>query len=193
MAILLRDKFRCLKCNNERIVVGNNLILRKLHLLYVPYEADPDIARNENIPSFYAGNFNAKFLYDKLSLAEYVRLTSIEHRSVFIAFTKETNQTEVEYGILTSPTLDVDFGDEISSVHIQKNLGRIEWLYTHGLNVHHKYYQDHLLPWQYPHKALVTFCKFCHDEHHIANEIPILDIHGNLKNSNFIEARFGSG
>ena len=34
------------------------------------------------------------------------------------------------------------------------------------LQVHHRYYEDGLLPWEYPDDALVTLCEDCHKDIH---------------------------
>ncbi len=31
-----------------------------------------------------------------------------------------------------------------------------------NLQVHHKYYNGHLLPWEYPDDVLITYCDLCH-------------------------------
>ena len=54
-----------------------------------------------------------------------------------------------------------------------------DWLYVFGLNVHHKYYQEQLAPWEYPDDALITYCKICHQNLHEVITIPWLDKFGN--------------
>lgn len=56
---------------------------------------------------------------------------------------------------------------------------KIDWVFAKGLNVHHTYYQDGLLPWQYPHEALETYCQPCHKRLHDNVKIPRLDHNGN--------------
>lgn len=34
------------------------------------------------------------------------------------------------------------------------------------LQVHHRYYEEGLLPWEYPDDALVTLCEECHKDIH---------------------------
>ena len=41
------------------------------------------------------------------------------------------------------------------------------------LNVHHKYYIEGRMPWDYPDDALVTLCEECHKREHQENEIEI--------------------
>ena len=46
------------------------------------------------------------------------------------------------------------------------------------LEVHHKYYLENTLPWQYPDDALVTLCNWCHQEVHDTTVIPVLSNEG---------------
>ena len=41
------------------------------------------------------------------------------------------------------------------------------------LNVHHRYYIDNNMPWEYPDEALVTLCEDCHRKEHKYNEIDV--------------------
>jgi hypothetical protein len=40
-----------------------------------------------------------------------------------------------------------------------------------NLQVHHKYYQEDLNPWEYPDDALSTLCYSCHKEFHLKNTV----------------------
>jgi hypothetical protein len=40
---------------------------------------------------------------------------------------------------------------------------------THNLNVHHLYYVQGSLAWEYPHNALIVLCKYCHKKWHDEN------------------------
>jgi hypothetical protein len=53
-----------------------------------------------------------------------------------------------------------------------------KWHYLFGLNVHHKYYQEGLYPWEYPDDALVTYCEKCHQNLHETTQIPYKDSQG---------------
>jgi len=59
--------------------------------------------------------------------------------------------------------------------------GFIKWKHVRGLHVHHKYYQEKLLPWEYPLNALTTLCWICHKELHENQKIIRLDENGNEK------------
>ena len=47
-----------------------------------------------------------------------------------------------------------------------------------GLHIHHTFYQEGRLPWEYPNESLITVCWKCHEEIHSIQEIPYLDING---------------
>jgi len=43
-----------------------------------------------------------------------------------------------------------------------------------NLRVHHTfYYKNHIKPWEYPDKSLLTLCNDCHYEYHIKVEVEI--------------------
>lgn len=41
------------------------------------------------------------------------------------------------------------------------------------LNVHHRYYVEDRMPWDYPDHALITLCKECHKKEHEMNDINV--------------------
>ena len=41
------------------------------------------------------------------------------------------------------------------------------------LNVHHKYYIEGCMPWEYPDDALITLCEDCHKREHKYNNIDV--------------------
>jgi len=42
---------------------------------------------------------------------------------------------------------------------------------TKHLQVHHQYYEDNKLPWEYPDDCLVTLCETCHGLLHEKNDM----------------------
>lgn len=42
-----------------------------------------------------------------------------------------------------------------------------------NLNVHHKYYIDGRMAWEYPDYALITYCRDCHEYEHDENGIEV--------------------
>ncbi len=53
------------------------------------------------------------------------------------------------------------------------------WNYIKGLHVHHTYYQEGKLAWQYDQSALQTLCWVCHEKLHKNKTVPVLDSNGN--------------
>lgn len=47
------------------------------------------------------------------------------------------------------------------------------------LHVHHKYYIEDALPWEYEDEALVTYCNNCHLKWHEDNEVEMYTMYGN--------------
>lgn len=47
-------------------------------------------------------------------------------------------------------------------------------LTSKNLVVHHKYYIDGRMAWEYPNGALITLCQPCHELEHSCNKIPIV-------------------
>lgn len=47
-------------------------------------------------------------------------------------------------------------------------------LTSKNLVVHHKYYIDGRMAWEYPNGALITLCKSCHDIEHSVKAIPVV-------------------
>jgi hypothetical protein len=66
--------------------------------------------------------------------------------------------------------------NELNSIEIESS----KWSYCFNMHIHHKYYQDELLAWQYPLKAYETLCWDCHEELHKNHTIPHYDKCGEL-------------
>lgn len=47
---------------------------------------------------------------------------------------------------------------------------------TENLNVHHKYYIENHMPWEYHDSALITLCRDCHCDIHHEKEIPVYNL-----------------
>ncbi|MEO6149946.1 MAG: hypothetical protein ABIN95_09025 [Mucilaginibacter sp.] len=69
-----------------------------------------------------------------------------------------------------------------------------KWIYVRNLHVHHTYYQDGRLPWEYPDIALKVICWSCHEKLHKNETINWLDTNGNIKGElNPCPRCFGAG
>jgi hypothetical protein len=62
---------------------------------------------------------------------------------------------------------------------IQSHLTDIQWIFVLNLHVHHTYYQEGKMPWEYPNDALQTLCWSCHESLHENTKVPHLDVYGN--------------
>ena len=67
----------------------------------------------------------------------------------------------------------------LSELDQNSKLDQLLWILVKGLHVHHKYYQEGLLPWEYPDDALMTLCYKCHEKLHKDGIVEVLDKHGN--------------
>lgn len=61
--------------------------------------------------------------------------------------------------------------------------GTLQWKHVRGLQVHHSYYQEGAMPWDYPDRDLTTLCWICHEKLHAKEKIPFLDRDGFEKGS----------
>lgn len=57
----------------------------------------------------------------------------------------------------------------INVVEDKSLLNEERYFYVRGLQVHHEYYQEDKLPWEYPDVALTTLCWICHKKLHSQN------------------------
>lgn len=51
---------------------------------------------------------------------------------------------------------------------------------VNGLHIHHTYYQDEKLPWEYPNESLMVLCWKCHESLHKQCKIPRLNEKGQI-------------
>lgn len=89
---------------------------------------------------------------------------------------------------------DVNYKDEKLIINgITKNKPQ-DWFFVRNLHVHHTYYQEGKLPWEYLDEALITLCWICHEEIHKDQTIPVLNSSGNKIGSyTYCKRCFGAG
>lgn len=78
-----------------------------------------------------------------------------------------------KYGQMKFRTLLNQSTPIIKSTYI--NFNDSNWYYLYHLNVHHTYYQQEMLPWEYEPDSLITYCRYCHLEVHKEESIPFLN------------------
>ena len=82
----------------------------------------------------------------------------------------------------------------LSKEDINQQMDLKKWLYLRNLNIHHKYYQEGKMAWEYPDEALETLCWPCHENIHKNSVIDILDINGKLLSKREVCTRcYGAG
>lgn len=155
LAILARDSYECQNCHNanikERSVKGDVVILKREKLINQDHNSRYTIKVKSGDKPPVDFKFYANALLSHDLLKRYV--------SYYEFVQKEKCQ----------PVLNL-FEEKIGD--------SIETHYVRGLHVHHKYYQEELLPWEYPDHALTTLCFFCHEKLHANQKIEWLDKSG---------------
>jgi hypothetical protein len=155
-SIQRRDKHICTNCHNKSILIDSE---KKLIAGYA--------FTNKGFMKILLKPFNSK---EELNPNDIVFVKNSIYNNYFkdkpiFVYTKKS-PTETNYKILSvAELLDTE----------------IKIIYTFGLHVHHKYYQDELLPWEYPNSALITLCWICHENLHKDSKVPYYDKNGNLK------------
>jgi hypothetical protein len=112
---------------------------------------------------------------DELTGKRVVALRQIEFQNEF-----EKNQLEL--------TLQFNLKNKITESLTERLVGEssssnahTKWAYVFRISVHHKYYRDGLMAWDYPNEDLMTLCWECHEELHLNSKVQHFDIFGNLK------------
>lgn len=65
---------------------------------------------------------------------------------------------------------------EIQAIQYQQ-----QWIYVRNIHVHHTYYQEGKMPWEYPIDSLHPLCWQCHFKLHEESKVHWLDQFGNIK------------
>lgn len=63
--------------------------------------------------------------------------------------------------------------EHFAELHKQNDPLDFGWKFMLGLHIHHKYYVNGILAWNYSNDALVTLCSSCHETLHKNNRIPV--------------------
>lgn len=157
VSIIKRDNNVCVKCLNEYYL---NRYVRGF-ILEISKRFSVSTAFNRSDPRFRWNYFevllrldNGKEFNESINTDIEIENTSIlQQAKILISY--ENNKTTIE-GIYTGETHP-----------------NIKWYYARNLEVHHTYYIDEKLPWEYPDSALITLCSSCHKELHENSEVPV--------------------
>jgi hypothetical protein len=193
--IIKRDYHTCQKCNNHKLLDARSLAIanfpkrRKDFTVYSlsEYHNPPEeyktlfIPNRLNIPDidlviyFSIENNNIKLLAARISYPDDpYRLMLFHNKEMF-------DKEKLGFGEifkLESELNDNQITNALLNQSAFEKFENYDWLYIAGLHVHHTYYQDSLLPWQYPQSALTTLCWYCHEEFHSNQKVKHLDKEG---------------
>jgi hypothetical protein len=156
LSILQRDNNKCQHCHNASIIEqskrGKIVDLKRRKLLNQNHNNHYQITlRLDNEQSI---NFD---LYSN-SLLSHDLLKRYE-----VYYEDISKKDSVEYKM---------------NLFIERVDGVIENHYARELHVHHQYYQEELLPWEYPDGSLTTLCWICHKKLHASQKIKWFDKDG---------------
>jgi|GEM_PF-6536548 len=181
LKILHRDGFKCQNCLNESLIVEKKLKFYQLSLFYEPFHVNPNLTKLSEVEYtiWKSPDVVSSSIKNNLSVGDYLKLTSLQNRKVLVARYCDLNNNEVDFGIVSiSNNYNIDLNNPIS---LTSNANLLEWHFILGLNIHHKYYQDELMPWEYPHDSVQTLCNSCHESLHKSYKVPYKDKLGVVK------------
>jgi 5-methylcytosine-specific restriction endonuclease McrA len=168
--ILSRDKNCCQNCQNEQVLEGTsrglvvNIKLLDNHVLAIFNASDKRF--RPHTPKYlleYSDN-DGCLRKTNIYLFEWLNNEILDSlKGVPIYYSLE-------------PSNDGDLKLAIRA--ILKDNSESSYLHINNLHVHHKYYQEGKLPWEYPDSALVTLCWKCHENLHQNESVPYLNKEG---------------
>ena len=62
---------------------------------------------------------------------------------------------------------------EFLNLNLKKTGHEFDWIFMQGLHIHHKYYINEFMAWEYDNDALITLCETCHQELHKNQNVPV--------------------
>lgn len=174
--ILFRDKFACTNCKNDVIAKSSETGV------YLSHEM-----KSQTMVSFIRGEKNkiipvvrtkylltyktkdGEFISEDVYSYNHLESSGFNWRVVFY--------NRIEKG---KTNQDKQYNSKITLIRTKIN-GVVREDYVNNLQVHHKYYQENLEPWDYPDNAYQTLCWNCHLALHENELVPYLDEFGNRK------------
>lgn len=175
--IVARDKSTCTSCANKKL-------FDKALLGHVSHSRVSSEWITVYIVTSLEGNDHIIFIPAKDN--QPIRSGTL----VLVLPTNGKEEVNRAYLVARKPISDqdykIDFLREYSSKEVEehelqsyKQRLHNEWKHIKGLEVHHKYYQLGLMPWEYDDDALTTLCWYCHEALHKNGKVPVLDEYGN--------------
>jgi 5-methylcytosine-specific restriction endonuclease McrA len=126
--------------------------------------------------SLEAGYYNGRIITDAMSGEKVGRLLLFDFNSKL----SNNLNVNVEYDLIggllydgnNSPVHYLDINITWGTLFVSLLLSP----YSCGiksLNIHHKYYVQGSMPWEYPNDALITLCEDCHKKRHQETKVPL--------------------
>lgn len=180
--ILKRDENRCVNCDNFHLV-------KHLEVgIFENWEGQFTILEEKKGISIQVAKIEGPILNNGIlvRLFDKVNFVSTENYSVYYEKSLgDKMHIRPVVGIVNSPLLKGKnllyckfFGRNANPLLKKNNFEHFEWIYVTGLHIHHTYYQEGLLPWEYPDSSLQTLCWHCHEELHKNEKVPVLNEQG---------------
>jgi len=94
-------------------------------------------------------------------------------------FKKSSDKSKKLSDLFVDPKQIVEYERKLKLEIMDLLYTELTWLELRNLHIHHKYYQQGKLAWEYPNEALTTLCWHCHEELHKSTTVPFLDEAGN--------------
>lgn len=163
LEIIRRDQNRCQECANQEL-----LSMSKLgRLVDIPLVYQSDFSRKSNSTYSY-----------KLDIQDVS--SGSRHQTQIVKVFQDPLPNIWPLDMYFSSEVDLD-SNERFFLNCIYNRALKDFVYVRGLQVHHTYYQDDRMPWDYPAHALHTLCWICHWDFHATQTVPWLDVNGRQK------------
>lgn len=179
--IVERDKNTCTNCRN--VLLFNNSILCRVHSNLVTSEWQV-VRVGELLGRSRYKLFVPTQRFRPLERGYLVLVAPLQNvekefeKSATLIASKNETEKDILIQLLRSK-IGVEDERFIQAVAVHRESIHNEWKHIKGLEVHHKYYQLGLMPWEYDDDALTTLCWYCHGELHKNGKVPVLDEYGN--------------
>jgi len=185
--ILLRDNLKCTKCHNEELIKDCSIGLLKYNgtndngtlFKYYAYSSSElfskkvFIKKGTVLTPFGSTAFNLIYIDPEFDNEPFARVVAIRELQQ-IKDERPSRNTIPDIYELPLSIYDEKFKQSAESLK-GKMSENYNWKYVPALHVHHSYYQENLLPWEYPDSSLQTLCWVCHEEFHTEQTVPFLD------------------
>jgi hypothetical protein len=218
--ILKRDYHQCTSCNNKTILKGLKCgvfgyqtqdILKRSKRLYIrdiktgdfyAPQCSSSLSSNFGHSGVLYFNVNEDGWVDFVATMEPNAQVNIEI-SIVRDFCVKVSQSEVPgatdggvvFGISQAAQEENQLFYKMSVPMIQEiDITGLIFTFVAGLHIHHHYYQEDRMAWEYPDKALTTLCWQCHETLHKNEKVKVLDSKGRVIGERTTCSRcFGAG